>query len=140
MTRPILTTVTIVTGELIAAGAIMAAGLLAGHAATAHAFESSYTVVGLDGQADTYIGDAAVDNRVCAFEDGNPDGLPCIWLDRDSGLWYLNDGSNYTNSEDEPGWDCVDSGNRICGPGNPRGVPAGLYDSGGVLVDPWPVN
>lgn len=105
MTRPILTTVTIVAGELIAAGALMVTGLLAGHAATAHsaessselsaAFQSTYTVVGLDGQADTYIGDAAIDNRVCAFEDGNPDGLPCIWLDRDSGLWYLNDGSNY---------------------------------------------
>ena len=41
--------------------------------------------------------------------------------------------------EDESGWSCVDNGNRVCGPGNPQGVPAGLYDEGGVLIDPWPV-
>ena len=43
-------------------------------------------------------------------------------------------------SEDESGWSCVDDGNRVCGPGNAQGVPAGRYDEGGVLVDPWPVN
>jgi hypothetical protein len=42
--------------------------------------------------------------------------------------------------EDESGWSCVDDGNRTCGPGNPQGVPAGRYDEGGVLVDPWPVD
>ena len=42
--------------------------------------------------------------------------------------------------EDDPGWSCVDDGNRVCGPGNSNGVPAGRYDEGGVLVDPWPVN
>ena len=41
--------------------------------------------------------------------------------------------------EDQPGWSCVDDGNKVCGPGNPEGVPAGRYDEGGVLIDPWPV-
>jgi len=40
--------------------------------------------------------------------------------------------------EDQPGWSCVDDGNRICGPGNPQGAPAGCYDDGGVLVAAWP--
>jgi len=40
--------------------------------------------------------------------------------------------------EDEPGWSCVDDGNRICGPGNANGAPVGCYDEGGVLVAPWP--
>lgn len=43
-------------------------------------------------------------------------------------------------SEDESGWWWVDDGNRVCGPGNGQAVPAGRYDEGGVLVDPWPVN
>ena len=42
--------------------------------------------------------------------------------------------------EDESGWSCVDMGNKVCGPGNGQAVPAGRYDEGGVLVDPWPVN
>ena len=41
--------------------------------------------------------------------------------------------------ESESGWSCVDDGNKVCGPGNELGVPAGRYDEGGVLVDPWPV-
>ena len=31
---------------------------------------------------------------VCAYEDGNPDGLPCIWVSNE-GLAYYLDGSNY---------------------------------------------
>lgn len=42
--------------------------------------------------------------------------------------------------EDEPGFSCVDDGNRICGPGNSEGKPAGCYDTGGVLVAPWPCH
>lgn len=42
--------------------------------------------------------------------------------------------------EDEPGFSCVDDGNRICGPGNTEGKPAGCYDDGGVLVAPWPCH
>lgn len=42
--------------------------------------------------------------------------------------------------EDESGWSCVDMGNRTCGPDNPAGAPAGLYDKGGVLIDPWPLG
>lgn len=30
--------------------------------------------------------------------------------------------------EDEPGWDCRTQGNRICGPDNSTGVPAGDYN------------
>ena len=32
---------------------------------------------------------------VCAYEDGNPGGMPCIWTDPDTGDRYYNDGSNY---------------------------------------------
>jgi len=42
--------------------------------------------------------------------------------------------------EDSPAWSCVDDGNRICGPGNAQGAPAGCYDDGGVLVAPWPCH
>lgn len=42
--------------------------------------------------------------------------------------------------EDEPGWSCVDDGNRVCGPGNSNGVPAGCYDDGGVLEASWPCH
>jgi hypothetical protein len=43
-------------------------------------------------------------------------------------------------AEDESGWSCVDDGNKICGPGNPQGAPAGRYDEGGVLIDAWPLT
>jgi uncharacterized cupin superfamily protein len=42
--------------------------------------------------------------------------------------------------EGDPRWSCVDDGNKVCGPGDPQGVPAGRYDEGGVLIDPWPVD
>ena len=41
-------------------------------------------------------------------------------------------------SDDDPNWSCVDSGNRVCGPGNSNGVTAGCYGDGGVLVAVWP--
>lgn len=41
-------------------------------------------------------------------------------------------------NEDQPGWSCVDDGNRVCGPHNAQGAPAGCYDEGGVLVAAWP--
>jgi hypothetical protein len=37
-------------------------------------------------------------------------------------------------AEDESGWSCVDDGNKICGPGNPQGVPAGQHDQGRELL------
>lgn len=40
--------------------------------------------------------------------------------------------------EDDPGWSCVSDGNRICGPANSEGKPAGCYDDGGVMVAAWP--
>jgi hypothetical protein len=43
-----------------------------------------------------------------------------------------------TIQEDDPRWSCVDDANKICGP-NSNGVPAGRYDEGDVLIDPWPV-
>lgn len=42
--------------------------------------------------------------------------------------------------EDDPGWSCVDDGNRICGPNNPEGKPAACYDDGGVIVALWPCH
>jgi hypothetical protein len=51
-----------------------------------------------------------------------------------------DDDGNGIVEEDESGWSCVDDGNRVCGPNNAQGVPAGRYDEGGVLVDPWPAD
>jgi hypothetical protein len=45
-----------------------------------------------------------------------------------------------TVQEDSPLWSCVDDGNKVCGPGNGNGVPAGPYDEGGVLIDAWPID
>jgi hypothetical protein len=45
-----------------------------------------------------------------------------------------------TCMEDEPCWSCVDDGNRVCGPNNSEGKPAGCYDDGGVLEYVWPCN
>ena len=45
-----------------------------------------------------------------------------------------------TPNEDEPGWSCVDDGNRVCGPGNPEHKPAACYDDGGVIVALWPCS
>lgn len=42
--------------------------------------------------------------------------------------------------EDDPGWDCVSMGDRVCGPGNSNGVPAACYDEGGVIVALWPCS
>jgi hypothetical protein len=40
-------------------------------------------------------------------------------------------------AEDDPGFSCVVDGNRICGPNNDQGVPAGQYNEAGALI-PWP--
>lgn len=39
-------------------------------------------------------------------------------------------------TEDDPGWDCRVQGDRVCGPTNDQGMPAGLY-SNGSLVAAW---
>lgn len=44
------------------------------------------------------------------------------------------------HTEDDPDWSCVDDGNRVCGPNNPEGKPAGCYDIGGVLIAYWPCS
>lgn len=43
-------------------------------------------------------------------------------------------------AEDDPAFDCVRDGNRVCGPDNAQRKPAGCYDDGGVLVAPWPCH
>jgi hypothetical protein len=91
---------------LVAAKAVLGAGVVLGLAAAPHGTAHTDTVVGYDAY-NAEVGD------------DNGDGVV---------------------SEDESGWSCVDDGNRVCGPGNGQGVPAGRYDEGGVLVDPWPVN
>ena len=43
--------------------------------------------------------------------------------------------------EDDPGWSCVDQGNRVCGPlSDDYGHTPGCYDDGGVLVELWPCD
>lgn len=43
-------------------------------------------------------------------------------------------------TEDDRAYDCIFDGNRICGPTNPQGVPAGCYNDRGALVAPWPCH
>lgn len=43
-------------------------------------------------------------------------------------------------TEDDPAWSCIENGNRICGPGNTNGVPAGCYNDLGALVSAWPCH
>lgn len=43
-------------------------------------------------------------------------------------------------TEDSPSWSCANDGNRICGPNNSNGEPAGCYDDGGVMVAAWPCH
>jgi hypothetical protein len=31
----------------------------------------------------------------CEFEDGNPDGRPCLWIDPDTGNGYYVESDNY---------------------------------------------
>jgi hypothetical protein len=33
-----------------------------------------------------------VEMNYCQFEDGNPDGRPCLWVDPDTGRGYVNAG------------------------------------------------
>lgn len=33
----------------------------------------------------------------CQYEDGNPNGKPCVWTDPDTGNTYVLDGSEYRN-------------------------------------------
>ncbi|MDV3129088.1 hypothetical protein M1247_29575 [Mycobacterium sp. 21AC1] len=33
----------------------------------------------------------------CQYEDGNPDGQPCMWTSPRTGKTYYNDGSEYRN-------------------------------------------
>lgn len=57
----------------------------------------------------------------------------------DPGVSSQSDGtSSGAIQEDDPRWSCVDDGNRVCGPGNSNGVPAGCYDDGGVMFKAWP--
>lgn len=49
-------------------------------------------------------------------------------------------GTASASPNEDQQWSCVDDGNRICGPGNSNGAPAGCYDDGGVLVAVWPCS
>lgn len=43
--------------------------------------------------------------------------------------------------EDDPGWNCATSGDRICGPnGDDLGHAAGCYNDAAALVAPWPCH
>ena len=60
-------------------------------------------------------------------------------LEDEPGVSSQSDGtSSGVILEDDPRWSCVDDGNRVCGPTNTEGKPAGCYDDGGVMVAPWP--
>ena len=48
--------------------------------------------VEVDGPSGTLID---IEVKGCAYEDGNPDGLPCLWFDPDTARPFLVDGSNY---------------------------------------------
>lgn len=42
--------------------------------------------------------------------------------------------------EDDPRFDCVFDGNRICGPANTQGAQPGCYNDRAALVAPWPCH
>jgi hypothetical protein len=45
-----------------------------------------------------------------------------------------------TITEDDPAWNCITDGNRVCGPANTNDVAPGCYDDAGSLVAPWPCH
>lgn len=61
------------------------------------ALVSACIVIGL---GELYIARASADRvmvevSTCQYEDGNPDGMPCMWIDPDSGEGYLVSSENY---------------------------------------------
>jgi hypothetical protein len=36
-----------------------------------------------------------IDAPLCQMEDGNADGMPCIWQDPQTEQWYWNTSANY---------------------------------------------
>lgn len=63
-----------------------------------------------------------------------------LLLGAGTGVAIADAAASPTVQEDDPAWDCVTMGNRICGPGNSNGVPAACYNDGGVIVAPWPCH
>jgi hypothetical protein len=51
--------------------------------------------VSVDGVPLALCDGIAVQYPRCAYEDGNPDGAPCVWVDPDTGNVFYNDGGNY---------------------------------------------
>lgn len=82
--------------------AVMFAGIAGAHygTATAYAFPCDAGAVvadqpcrygiDYDGSLNVYVG-----LPDCQHEDGNPDGMPCLWTSPRTGIAYYNDGSNY---------------------------------------------
>lgn len=42
-----------------------------------------------------------VDMPICQFEDGNPDGKTCLWIDPDTGKGYVSLSENYWGLQEE---------------------------------------
>lgn len=96
MNRPILAAVVVVGAELAFAGSFLIGGPLM-HSATAQA-TSPYGLT-----AEPYCVEGASVSHdgvwsclgLCAEEDGNADGLPCLWTDKTTGAVFYVDSSNY---------------------------------------------
>lgn len=84
--------------------AVMFAGIAGAHygTATAYAFpcvndagavvadQPCRYAIDYDGSRHVYVG-----LPDCEFEDGNPDGEPCLWTSKRTGFTYYVDSSNY---------------------------------------------
>lgn len=110
------------------AAAVLAVALMTGCAADPDAAPTVTPTTPSTGQADT----------IGTLIEAVTDPQPARW--QPVSLADLMLGPPAAPLEDEPGFSCVTDGNQVCGPDNAEGVPAGRYDEGGVLVDPWPVD
>jgi hypothetical protein len=72
---------------------VMFAGIGAAHYGTATAYADTCfepTATGLQ-----QIVCVDLELPACQYEDGNPDGMPCLWTSPRTGIAYYNDGGNY---------------------------------------------
>lgn len=74
---------------------------------------------------------------------GAPLGAAITAPDSDVPWHHASQGasSSQTLQEDDPGWSCAASGDRVCGPnGDDLGHAPGCYNDREVLVAPWPCH
>lgn len=95
MNRPLRTATMLIGAQLTVAASFGLSGLIGWHG-TAQAEPAPSS-----DQTSVVRGDDVNPNIVwvrmpyCAYEDGNPDARPCLWVSPRTGAGYINDGHNY---------------------------------------------